>query len=89
MSKTTKSVSPRSEAGKWLLESVRTEITAYETAFGAMPGWLLELDREQALALVGSMLRLGLRLAPRDLLRGDMRERERHARLPVRKKRGC
>lgn len=86
MSKTTKSVSPRSEAGKWLLESVQMEITAYEAAFGDLPRWLLELEREQALALVGSMLRLGLRLPPHDLLRGDMCERERQARLPVRKK---
>lgn len=78
---------PTSQAGRHLLEAVRAQVIQYEAAFGALPSWFRELEPQQALPLMTSLLRIGLKLPSHELLRQDMRERAMRGREPVRRRR--
>lgn len=86
MSPTGRKPAPESEAGKRLLETVRSQVTDYEAAFGALPIWFRELDPAHALPLMASLLRVGLKLPPQELLLEDMRERDLQGRARVGRK---
>ena len=77
---------PTSQAGRQLLEAVRSHVTQYEAAFGALPSWFQELEPQQALPLMTSLLRIGLKLPSYELLRQDMSERAMRGRQSVRRR---
>ena len=77
---------PTSQAGRHLLDAVRAQVTQYEAACGALPTWFQDLDPHQALLLMTSLQRIGLKLPSHELLRQDMRERATRGRQSVRRR---
>lgn len=67
-----------------LLQGVEDTLAAYELRHERVPGWLLELSVDDALAWVMAAERLGMALAPRYLLHKEDQERERAANRSIR-----
>lgn len=67
-----------------LLQGVADTLAAYELQHDRVPGWLLELSVDDALAWVLAAERIGMALAPRYLLHKEDREREQAANRSIR-----
>ena len=64
-----------SRQARQLVQHVTTLIQNYEASLGAVPVWIEEVGLNQALSLIGSCLRIGLRLPPEETLQAEMSER--------------
>ena len=81
MSTSSSSITP---AGRQLRQRLLRRLLRYEVALGPVPVWIGELAPSDALALIESACRLGLRLPEKDLLLEEDRQREAASRRPLR-----
>jgi len=54
-----------------LMKACLAIVTQYRTQVGLLPEWLDELDAADALQLLATSTRVGMRLPPREMLAGD------------------